>query len=311
MMSATARKLDDVRIGERRQFFTVAVARRMAGKRIGRGRMGVNLDQARRQPVKQAGKTRPGYPPRPAQAEHRIGGQQAGAASASIERSCPRCDERLRRGCPVDAGDNRCRLARNPQRGRAVFDAGPHDLRCHQRMDMKMLVRIHVVEDEAGTPEGRKLGGDLLAKLAPGRGAQGERKGEPDHVAAQPARLVEQGRDFPWRRGRNAFQQGKMQANAQIRQPFGESNRARGRRTRHHQACRRQHAFAMRKFDSLVDLGGMPEVIGGDDETVQYCTSRRSRKKPKNSTPSRNRRLSISGLRAISATIEAIFGARR
>ena len=41
------------------------------------------------------------------------------------------------------------------------------------------------------------------------------------------------------------------------------------------------------------------------------ATPRRSRRKPKNSTASRMRRLSISGLSAISFTIEAILGARK
>ena len=49
-----------------------------------------------------------------------------------------------------------------------------------------------------------------------------------------------------------------------------------------------------------------PPSIGG-----QAATSRRSRRKRKNSTPSRKRRFIISGLRTISPTMAAIFGARK
>jgi hypothetical protein len=51
-----------------------------------------------------------------------------------------------------------------------------------------------------------------------------------------------------------------------------------------------------------------PSVVPGAD---QAATSRRSRRKRKNSSPSRSRRFIISGLRTISPTMAAIFGARK
>ena len=67
----------------------------------------------------------------------------------------------------------------------------------------------------------------------------------------------------------------------------------------------------MRLLDGLVDLGRQPKIVGGDDEPLQDAASRRSLRKRKNSTPSCSRRFIMSGLRAISPTIEAIFGARK
>ena len=67
----------------------------------------------------------------------------------------------------------------------------------------------------------------------------------------------------------------------------------------------------MRGFDGLVDFAREPEIVGGDDEMFQSAGSRRSRRKRKNSTPSRSRRFNMSGLRTISPAMAAIFGARK
>jgi hypothetical protein len=63
-------------------------------------------------------------------------------------------------------------------------------------------------------------------------------------------------------------------------------------------------------FDGIVDFAGSAEIIRRDDEPPQ-AVSRLVRKKWKNSTPSRNRRLIISGLPIISATMEAILDGRK
>ena len=101
-----------------------------------------------------------------------------------------------------------------------------------------------------------------------------------------------------------------MQTDAQT----GEAARARDcvrrRGAGDHQARRREDALFMRQFHGGVDLGRKAKIVGRDDEAVQSATSR-SRKNRKNSIPSRRRRFIISGLRIISPTIEAIFGARK
>jgi hypothetical protein len=67
----------------------------------------------------------------------------------------------------------------------------------------------------------------------------------------------------------------------------------------------------MRGFHGFIDFAREPKIVGGDDDTLQSAGSRRSRRKRKNSTPSRSRRFNMSGLRTISPAMAAIFGARK
>ena len=99
-----------------------------------------------------------------------------------------------------------------------------------------------------------------------------------------------------------------MQANAEIGHGFGPPHRIGGSGRPHHQAGMGENPLTMRPFDTLVDGLGKPEIVGGDDDFLQAWRSRRNRK---NSTPSRSRRFIICGLRTISLTMEAIFGARK
>jgi hypothetical protein len=69
----------------------------------------------------------------------------------------------------------------------------------------------------------------------------------------------------------------------------------------------------MGALNAFVDRLGQAEIVGGDDQAFRryrYAALCRSRRNWKNSTPSRRRRFIICGLRTISPTIEAIFGAR-
>jgi hypothetical protein len=67
----------------------------------------------------------------------------------------------------------------------------------------------------------------------------------------------------------------------------------------------------MRALNRLVDFVGEAEVVCRDDQVFQCAVSCRSRKKRKNSTPSRRRRFMTSGLLTISPTIEAILPGRK
>jgi len=67
----------------------------------------------------------------------------------------------------------------------------------------------------------------------------------------------------------------------------------------------------MRDFDSIIDFAREPKMIGGDNNLLQDAGSLRSRRKRKNSIPSRNRRRSTLGLLIISFAMAAIFGARK
>ncbi len=87
----------------------------------------------------------------------------------------------------------------------------------------------------------------------------------------------------------------------------------------------------MGALDGFVDGEGKAEIVGGNKDPLPKmgeaagsgrlapsCAVRRgayaacrSRRNWKNSTPSRSRRFIICGLRTISPTMEAIFGARK
>jgi hypothetical protein len=101
-----------------------------------------------------------------------------------------------------------------------------------------------------------------------------------------------------------------MQADVQSRKAARTLNRVRSRGAGDHQACRLEDPVPMRQLDGSVDLGREPEIVSRDNNVFQSATSR-SRRNRKNSIPSRSRRFNISGLRTISPTIEAIFGARK
>ena len=102
-----------------------------------------------------------------------------------------------------------------------------------------------------------------------------------------------------------------MQADAQSRQPTGARDRVLGRRASDHKAGGGQDAALMRCFDGFINFARKPEIVGGDDNLLQGAGSRRSRRKRKNSTPSRSRRRNISGFLTISPAMVAIFGARK
>jgi hypothetical protein len=102
-----------------------------------------------------------------------------------------------------------------------------------------------------------------------------------------------------------------VQPNAQIGQPPRPLDGVRRRGSADHEARRAQDAAPVRFLDGGVDRFAEAEVVRRDYQLVQCASSRRSRRKEKNSTPSRSRRIIICGLRSISPMIEAIFGARK
>jgi hypothetical protein len=102
-----------------------------------------------------------------------------------------------------------------------------------------------------------------------------------------------------------------MQADPQSRQPTGARNRVIGRGTSDHEAGSGQNTALVRGLDGFIDFLGKPKIVGGDDNLLQDAGSRRSRRKRKNSTPSRSRRRNIWESLTISPTMAAIFGARK
>ena len=102
-----------------------------------------------------------------------------------------------------------------------------------------------------------------------------------------------------------------MQPDAQVRQPPRPLDSVAGSSTADHEASRAQNAAPMRFLDGGIDGLAQAEVVRRDYQPIQCASSLRSRKKEKNSPPSRSRRIIICGLRTISPMIEAIFGARK
>jgi hypothetical protein len=173
-----------------------------------------------------------------------------------------------------------------------------------------MLVAVHMIEREAGFLVGAELSLDLRFELRPQGGPRADIKSKLHEIRTQMPGCIDEIRDALERHCRPSLDQHQMQANAQAWYPARALGRVCGRRSGHHQASRAQDALPVRQLHRFVDLGREPEVVGGDDETLQAATSR-WRRNLKNSTPSRSRRFIISGLRTISPTIDAIFGARK
>ena len=101
------------------------------------------------------------------------------------------------------------------------------------------------------------------------------------------------------------------QLDAQVRQRPRAGDGIASRGSADHEARSAQDAAPVRLFDGGVDRLAETEIVRRDDQSIQCASSRRSRRKEKNSTPSRSRRIIICGLRTISAMIDAIFGARK
>ena len=102
-----------------------------------------------------------------------------------------------------------------------------------------------------------------------------------------------------------------MQANPQARQAVRTRDGIARRGARHHQACRGEDAVPVRDLDGFVYFRRQSKIVRRDNELFQCAASRRSRRKLKNSTPSRSRRFIMSGLRIISPRMAAILGRRK
>jgi hypothetical protein len=174
-----------------------------------------------------------------------------------------------------------------------------------------MLVRIDVVERQSARAIGFELRLDLRRHLAAHRRAQEDVDPETDHVAAEVPVGVDEIGQVLRGQDRPAFDQNQVQADAQPRQPPRPRDGVLRRGAGDHEARGRENAVAMRGLDGFVDLASKPEIVGGDDDALQSAGSRRSRRKRKNSMPSRSRRFRMSGLFTISPASAAILGARK
>jgi len=102
-----------------------------------------------------------------------------------------------------------------------------------------------------------------------------------------------------------------MQPDRKPRQPARQLDGGRRRRRSDYQARCGQDSFGMGALDGLVDFISEAKIVRRDNEIFQCAISRRSRRKRKNSAPSRRRRFITSGLRTISPMIDAILPGRK
>ncbi len=192
------------------------------------------------------------------------------------------------------------------------------------RMQVHVLVRVGVVERQAGRGEGRELGADLGRELPADARPEEVAQAQAELVGREPARpRPTRCGDFAGRQHGRAFDDDEMQADAQARHRAGAAHRVGGGGAGDHQAGWREHAVAVGALDRLVDRLRQAEIVGGEDDAIagpplpvdgrsaRRQAARRSRRNWKNSTPSRRRRFIICGLRIISPRIETIFDGRK
>ena len=203
------------------------------------------------------------------------------------------------------------RLARHAQRAQSVPAACVDHRACNGRVNVKMMVRIDVIERQAGRGESIELRRDFRRELFAHFRAQEDLRAERRHVPAQPSLVVDEIRDGSAGKCRPSIDEREVQPDTQRRKAAGALDRIGDGGPAHHQTGGAQDAAGVRYFDGAIDFGRQAEVVGGDDQRLQCALCRRSRRNWKNSTPSRSRRFIISGLLAISPTIDAIFERRK
>src|SRR5262249_51716344 len=115
-------------------------------------------------------KPRRGHRAGPGKAEHTIRRTQSGAADAPCHQLCPGCDvSRKSTSTRLRLCQDGNWLVRHAQRAHAMASADRNDVVRDQRMQMKVLVSIDVVEREAGCTVGAELCFDLGPQLRANR----------------------------------------------------------------------------------------------------------------------------------------------
>ena len=233
--------------------------------------MGVEFGQPVRQVTQQGGDPVRGHRPGPCEAERTVWNQQPRLSCPHGEERCP--GRRVERGLALKAGlrapEQVTRLARHPQRPHPVGAADPQHHPGDQRMDMEVLVGVHVIERQAGCAESLELRGDLGGELAARACLEGEVEAETLHVAPhQPLPVGEVGKRLG-RQGRPRLDQDEMQPDPQRGDPARSFDGIGGTGRGDHQAGGGEDTVAMGLLDGLVDLAAEAEIVGGDDQSLQ------------------------------------------
>jgi len=144
---------------------------------------------------------------------------------------------------------------------------------------MKVMMSVDMVERQACRSVGRELRLDLGGHLRARAWTQKNFEPGPREVVAQPPVAVDEIRNALRRQHRHAVDEHEMEPDAKRRQAACSRHRVFGRRSCHHEACRSQDAVGVRQLHTGVHFRRQAEIVGRDDETLQWAPSCRSRRK--------------------------------
>jgi hypothetical protein len=150
------------------------------------------------------------------------------------------------------------------------FDYRPR----HSRVNVHVLVGIHMVERQAGGAKCLELGADLHRELTANPRQSKKPNAGASHIRIETAVAAHQTGDFGARKARMTIDEHQMQADPQIWQATGARHGVSRGGGANHQACGRQNAAPVRLLDSFVDGGIEPEIVCADDQAFQLAISR-------------------------------------
>src|SRR6185312_849845 len=179
---------------------------------------------------------------------------------------------------PVGA---RCRVSRlegKAHRLDAEFGRELDEDALHDRVKMEVVMRVDMVERQAGAAEGVELRANLGGGLAPRLTIAEDADAGCHGILGELAAAIDESRDLAGRKDGGAVDQHEMEADAEPRQTLGARHRIRRRGARHHEARRSEDAAGMARLDRLVHRLVEAEIIRRDDELLQKTCSRQTKR---------------------------------
>jgi hypothetical protein len=221
-----------------------------------------------------------------------------------------------------------------PQQRHAMFERQAHCAQAkltadgkhqgqHGRVQVEVLVGVHVIERQTARGKGLELRTDFIGQLAPHARQKKEAGAVTRHALAETAIRIDQVGNCRARQHGLAVGQHQVQPDPQAGTAVRGGDGFGGGRGCHHQAGGIENAIMKGALDCGIDAGMQAEIVGGNDQSASkpghsapfFILAARqapcARRKRKNSTPSRSRRFVMSQLRSISRTISQIFAGRK
>lgn len=202
------------------------------------------------------------------------------------------------------------RLVRQPDRAQPEVTPDAEDELHHRRMQLHMVVGVHMIERQAGRAKTLELGANLGGELTPHLCKCEEAHAGKNQPGRKQSISADEIGNTLGRKDGTAADQNEMQPDPERRQTSRPLYRVLRRRRPDHQTRGIENALAVRPLDRFVDGNGSAEIIARNDQPLQVPVSR-ARRKCMNSTPSRSRRFVISQLCSISIVISAILRGRK